>query len=135
MTDAEHPHIALVRRYLSALEQDASNEQLVSFFTPAVEQRELPNRLTPSGATRDLAALLQAAERGRKVVYEQRYAVRSILVSGDTVAAEVDWSARLRIAIGTLAAGDTMRASLAMFLTLRDGKISSQRNYDCFAPF
>lgn len=30
---------------------------------------------------------------------------------------------------------DVMRASLAMFITLRDGRIASQRNYDCFEPF
>lgn len=87
------------------------------------------------GATRDLAALLVAGERGRSVVADQRYEVRSAIASGDTVAMEIDWSATLRVSVGTLAAGDTMRASFGVFLTFRDGKICSQRNYDCFEPF
>ena len=135
MSDVEHPHITLVRRYLATIEQGGGADALAPFFTPDMVQRELPNRLTPQGATRDLAALLQSAERGRHVVTDQRYAVRSILVHGDTVAAEVDWSATLRIPVGTRPQGDTLRASLAMFLSLRDGKICSQRNYDCFEPF
>jgi ketosteroid isomerase-like protein len=132
---SEHPHLAFVRRYLAAIEARAVGETLAAFYTPDAVQREYPNRLVPAGATRDVAALLQSAERGQAVVTEQRYAVRSMLADGDTVALEVDWSARLRLPVGKLAAGDVMRASLAMFITLRDGRIASQRNYDCFEPF
>jgi len=45
------------------------------------------------------------------------------------------WTAKLNAPFGKLAAGDIMRAHLGMFLTWRDGKIISQRNYDCFDPF
>jgi hypothetical protein len=34
-----------------------------------------------------------------------------------------------------LAPGTGMRAFVAMFLTFRDGKIATQRNYDCYSPF
>ncbi len=34
-----------------------------------------------------------------------------------------------------LPAGGEMKAFVAMFLTFRDGKIVSQRNYDCYLPF
>jgi len=34
-----------------------------------------------------------------------------------------------------LPAGSEMKAFVAMFLTFRDGKIISQRNYDCYPPF
>lgn len=54
--------------------------------------------------------------------------------SCDTVALEVDWSARLRLAIASLAAGDEMRAAFAVFIPLRDGRIAKQHNYDCFEP-
>ena len=67
-----------------------------------MQQREYPNRLVPAGASRDLAGLLQSAERGQQVVASQRYHIRSWVVSGDTVALEVDWSARLRVAIASL---------------------------------
>ena len=38
-------------------------------------------------------------------------------------------------AASSLAAGQDMRVSSAMFLELRDGRIVAQRNYDCFEPF
>jgi len=34
-----------------------------------------------------------------------------------------------------LPAGSEMKAFVAMFLTFREGKIISQRNYDCYPPF
>ena len=41
----------------------------------------------------------------------------------------------LAIPLGTLPAGGEMRARFAVFLQFRDGKIVSQRNYDCFEPW
>lgn len=133
MNEAEN--LALARRYLQALERDAVASELREFFTEDVVQREHPNRLVPQGATRDLAALLAGSEKGRTVVQRQRYEVLGAVAQGDVVALEVAWSAVLRVPIGTLAAGDTMRASFGVFLTFRDGRICSQRNYDCFEPF
>ncbi|MCE9571735.1 MAG: nuclear transport factor 2 family protein [Deltaproteobacteria bacterium] len=132
---SESPNAAHARRYLQALEDGVTTAALCEFFTPDIVQREHPNRFTPQGATRDLAALVAASERGRHAVADQRYAVRALVETGDTVAIEAAWSAVLKVPVGTLAAGDTMRAALAMFLTYRDGRICELRNYDCFAPF
>jgi ketosteroid isomerase-like protein len=41
----------------------------------------------------------------------------------------------LAVAVGTLAIGDEMRANFGVFLTFRDGRITRQRDYDCFQPF
>ena len=59
----------------------------------------------------------------------------NLIEQGDQVAVEVIWTATLAVAVGTLAVGDAMRAHFGVFLTWRDGKIISQRNYDCFDPF
>jgi ketosteroid isomerase-like protein len=48
---------------------------------------------------------------------------------------EVVWAGTLAIPVGSLAAGDEMRAYFAVFIALRDGRIYRQRNYDCFEPF
>ena len=40
----------------------------------------------------------------------------------------------LAVSVMSLPAGSQMKAFVAMFLTLRDGKIISQRNYDCYPP-
>lgn len=128
-------NLDFARRYLRAIEEGATGEALRAFFHPEVTQREYPNRLVPSGATRDLKALLEGAERGQKVMSAQRYDIRNAVSEGDQVALEIDWTGTLAVAVGTLPVGGTMRASFGVFLTFRDGRIFSQHNYDCFEPF
>jgi ketosteroid isomerase-like protein len=58
-----------------------------------------------------------------------------IVEAGDEVAVELEWSGILAVPVMNLPAGSEMKAFVAMFLTFRDGKIVSQRNYDCYPPF
>jgi len=131
---AESP-LETVERYLKAIEDGATNEALAAFYDPSVEHVEYPNRFSPQGARSDLAAMLQAAERGRKAMTSQTYEIRSAVADGDHVALEVLWTGVLAVPVGSIPAGGKMRAHFAMFLDFRDGKIVSQRNYDCFEPF
>lgn len=128
-------NLEIARRYLAAIERGATGETLAAFFAPDVVQEEFPNRLVPQGARRDLAALLDGAERGQKVLSAQRYEVQNELASGNFVVLEVIWLGTLAIPIGSLAIGDNMRAHFAVFIEFRDGKIIAQRNYDCFDPW
>jgi ketosteroid isomerase-like protein len=126
-----HP---VVERLLRAIEQ-SDEATLLDVFAEDAQQIEFPNRLLPNGATRDRAALLEGFRRGKQVIREQRFELQKTIVSGDDVAYECIWTATLAASIGSLNPGDTMRARFGVFLTLRDGKIVSQRNYDCFDPF
>ncbi len=123
------------RRYFDALGARSDDSMLRTFFHEQVEQVEYPNRLVPGGAKRNLADLLAASERGRQVVESERYVVKKLLAVGHCVAAELEWSATLKVPIATLAAGSVMRAHFAVFLEFADGLIVSQHNYDCFEPF
>ena len=134
-TSPHAPNLATALRYLAVLESGALGPDLAAFFTPDVVQTEYPNRLVPAGAVRDLAALLDGAVRGQQVISAQRFEVRHAVASGDDVALEVLWSGTLAVPIGALAAGDVMRAHFGVFLTFRDGRIASQRTYDCFEAF
>jgi ketosteroid isomerase-like protein len=122
-------------RYLQALEGGASGEALAPFFHPEAVQREYPNSLNPKGQTRELQKMLADSERAKKLLASQRYAVRGSVALGDTVALEVDWTGTLAVPLRTLAAGTQLHAACGMFLTFKDGRIVSQRNYDCFEPF
>lgn len=128
-----------VRLYLAAIEAGTDPEgdphRSLAFYHPDVKQEELPNRLVPTGAVRDLAELGQAAARGRKVLSAQRYEVRSALVQANRVAVETLWVGTLAVPVGALAAGAEMKAHFAMFLDFEKGLIKGQRNYDCFEPF
>lgn len=134
MNHPESDNLSRARDYLAALERGATGDDLAGFFTPDVIQEEFPNRLTPNGARRDLAALLDGAARAKNVIARQHFEILNELAENDTVVLEIQWSATLAIQIGSLAPGDEMRARFAVFLEFRDGKIARQRNYDCFEP-
>lgn len=128
-------NLALVRRYLRAVESGTTGDALAAFYTADAVQEELPNRLTPQGAQRDLRMILAAAERGQRAMSAQRFEVLGEVASADRVALEVQWTGTVAVPIGSLAEGGQLRARFAMFLEIRDGRIARQRNYDCFYPF
>lgn len=128
-----HANIEIIRRYLYAIERD-DDAALAASLHPEIVQREHPNRLVPKGVTRDLAAILDSARRGRAAVRDQRFEILTALADGDRVAVELLWTATAGIPLPPLgkAEGDTLRARFAIFVTLRDGRIVAQDNYDCF---
>lgn len=128
-------NVDFVKRYLAAIGEGATGDALRAFFHDDVVQEEFPNRLMPEGARRGIAEILEGAIKGQRVVRNQRFDVRSTLVDGDRVAVEVDWSATLQVPLASTPAGGSLRARFAIFVELRDGRILSQRNYDCFDPF
>ncbi|MBV9038605.1 MAG: nuclear transport factor 2 family protein [Acidobacteriaceae bacterium] len=135
---AETPEVSnlqIARQYLKALEEGATGEALAQFFDPEITQEEFPNRLNPKGVRRDLPVLLDAAERGQKVMASQSYTILHEIVAGTLVIFEVLWEGTLAVPLQSFPAGGTMRAHFAVFLVFRNGKIVIQRNYDCFDPF
>ena len=139
-TEAELALLERTREYLAAIERSTEPDATAggdafSFYDPSVRQEELPNRLVPTGAVRDLDALREAGARGRAVLRGQRYAVRSAMVQGSRVALETLWVGVLAVPVGSLPAGGEMRAHFALFLDFEGGRIRAQRNYDCFEPF
>ena len=131
---SRHDLLDLSKRYFRALEE-GDRATLEEVLHPAVIQEELPNRLRPQGGQADRAAMLIAFERGKSVVRQQRYDIETALAEGDRIALQVLWTATLNVAIGSLAAGDRIRARFAVFLEVQGGRIVSQPNYDCFDPF
>jgi ketosteroid isomerase-like protein len=131
----EAEHLETARRYLVAIEGGATGDALAAFLAADVEQVEFPNRLVPSGATRDLAALLEGAERGQHVLKRQRFEIRRVHALGDTVVLELLWVGTLALTLGKLAAGEDMRAHFCVVMEFRNGRIWRQRNYDCFEAF
>jgi len=131
----EAANLAKIRAYLQALEDGAVGETLARFFTPDARQVELPNRLNPGGGNSDLPTLVRRAEQGQKMLRSQRYEVQSEIAQGERAAVEATWIGILAVPLGSLVAGATMKAHFAMFFELSDGRIRSQRNYDCFEPW
>jgi ketosteroid isomerase-like protein len=127
-------NLALARRYLKALESGPSADELAQFFAPEVVLEIFPSKFFPNGSRDDLAGISAAAERGKKVMTSQKYEIRNEVASGDKVALEIDWTGTLAVPFQTIPKGGQMRAHFAAFLACKDGKILSQRNYDCYEP-
>ena len=131
----ESENVAIVRRYYEAVARQATGDELASFYARDVIQEEFPNRFVPNGIRRDLAAIKEAAERGKGVMAKQELELLRVVASGDTVAVEARWAGTVGKDIGPIQTGTVMRARFAQFFEFRNGKIVAQRNYDCFDPW
>jgi ketosteroid isomerase-like protein len=128
-------HREFLQSYLETIASGETADGLAVFFHPEVVQEEFPNRLLVNGTTRDLAAILEGAKKGQAILVRQTLDLVAVVSQGETAAVEARWSGSFKVPIGSLNAGDTMRARFAMFFEFRDGLIWRQRNYDCFDPF
>jgi ketosteroid isomerase-like protein len=128
-------NISRARQYLQAVSSGASFEKVSDFYTPDVVFQEFPNRIAPQGRVRRAADARVAYEQGRQILQSQTYRVQRILETGDELAIELEWTGILAVPVMNLPAGSEMKAFVAVFLTFRDGRIASQRNYDCSPPF
>jgi ketosteroid isomerase-like protein len=128
-------NISRTHDYLQAVASMGPVETVADFFTADAVIQEFPNRIAPQGRVRRAADLRAAYEQGKKILLSQTYKVQRIVEAGDEVAVELEWTGILAVSVMNLPAGSEMKAFVAMFLTFRDGKIASQRNYDCYPPF
>lgn len=124
-----------MRQYLQAITDMAPFDKVSQFFAPDVVVQEFPNRISPEGRISRWDEIRASYERGRKIMLSQSYDVKHVVESAEEIAVELDWSGTLAVPILNMPSGHEMKASVAMFLTFRDGKIISQRNYDCYPPF
>lgn len=128
-------HLPFLRRYLDAVSRMAVGEELASYYDKDAIQEEYPNKITPVTARRTLPDILAASERGKKIMASQSFEILNFMQAGDKVAVEMLWTGTLSVPVASIPAGGQMKARFGVFIEMRDGKILSQRNYDCFEPF
>ncbi len=116
--------LELTQAYLRAVESGATGSALAAFYTEDAIQEEYPNQFTPAGARRNVAQILEAAEKGQQILTSQVYEIQNAIQSEDQIALEILWT-------GLLKTGAEMKARFAVFIEFRDGRICRQRNYDC----
>jgi ketosteroid isomerase-like protein len=134
-TDTGSRNLAIAGDYVKALESGATGEALARFLHPEVTHYDLPNRFDPAGKITDRNGMLAAAERGQRVMRQQKYDILSSVTQGDVVALEMDWIGRVAMPVAGIPAGGEMHARIATFLTFEDGLIILQRDYVCYDPF
>jgi hypothetical protein len=107
-----------IERYLGSIE-DGNFAYIADLFSPYAVIEQLPNRIRHQDRSCYDGRLLR---EGAEAAVQQSYEIKNRLVE-------------LAIAFGSLSAGSEMRAHSAMFFEFKDGKIVTQRSYDCFEPW
>jgi len=125
----------LVKSYLSALNQLKQGDELAAYFHPDVVQTEFPNKITPERVDRDIAAILDGAARGAKILQKQEFTINNIVEGEESLVAELTWRGTMSVPVASLEVGDEMVAHFACIFEFKDGLIFRQRNYDCFEAF
>ncbi|HEY0853731.1 MAG TPA: nuclear transport factor 2 family protein [Devosia sp.] len=127
----EAENMDVVRRLIAAIEVfDA--DTAAALYHPEVVQTEHPNAIYPKGQVRSAEMMLRDLPRGRQVLRSQRYPIDAIFAGGDRVAVETRWEGILDVPLGKRQPGDALVAHICMVFTLRDGRVISQNNYDCY---
>lgn len=134
MTDPTADNVARVREYFALVERLEDVEAVLNCWHPEGLFEEQPNILSPRGSTRDRAALAESFARGQALLASQRYELGNIVAAGSQVVVELAWSGTVKIDVGPLRAGETLRARCAAVFELRDGLIYRQRQCDCYEP-
>lgn len=127
-------NVKKVEQYLRSIET-GDFSYIADLFAPEAVVEQLPNRIYPNGLKAGVSAIAEAFKKGRKLLSDQSYEISNCIAEGDRVSLEVLWTGTLAVAFGSMAAGSQMRAHSAMFFQFKNGKIVSQRNYDCFEPW
>ncbi|BDZ65268.1 nuclear transport factor 2 family protein [Agromyces mangrovi Wang et al. 2018] len=122
-------------RFYDAIASGASGDALRPHLADDAVVAEHPNAIAPTGAVRGMEEMLEASARGAGLLAWQRYDVRDIEAHGDRVIARLTWSAEVLHDAGPLAAGQVLRAHIAQFARVADGRISELETYDCYEPF
>jgi hypothetical protein len=121
--------------FIRALENRTSSNDFIKFYHPHIKQVEFPNSLTNATVTRNLQNLVDASEKGKKILQKEQYEIVKSYVHGNTVILELVWTATLAVPVAGKPAGEQMKAYFAQFIEFEGSKIIRQRNYDCFEPF
>jgi ketosteroid isomerase-like protein len=104
-------------------------EAMARIMHPDGHISEMPNAINRAGTERDVPTARKAFARGKGMLAKQSYEVHEVLQSGDKIAARATWR-------GTLAAdGKELKAHIATFSEVRDGKIFRHATYDCYEAF
>lgn len=106
MTKEQQDILAIAKKYLKAIEEGKTAEELAIYYSESVEQVEYPNRLIPNGSTRNLDDLKEASLRGKQVIISQNYDIKNSYVVGNTVILEIIWTAKIAVSIGQTPLGD-----------------------------
>jgi ketosteroid isomerase-like protein len=126
---------AVVERYYEVVaDLSASERALRELLHPDVRVVEHPNAINPRGGVRDLEGVVSGYLAGKKMLARQSFKLHELVVKGERVAVRATWEGTLAGDVGPLPAGAPLKAHVASFLTVADGRILEHETFDCYEP-
>ena len=127
--------IAIARALHRAIEEGKHGEELRAHFTEDAVVVEHPNLVKPAGAVMSLEAMLEASKLGAGLLARQAYDLREATELEDLAVLRLAWTGELARDAGPFVEGQVLRARVAQFVGVRDGRIARIETYDCYEPF
>lgn len=126
--------LEIVKKYFNLLEEFSTEiEAFQEVLHDKFRQKEYPNALNKKGQESDFNQIIQRLESGKSMLSQQIYKIENVHESGpDTLIVESIWTGTFRNDIGAFKAGQNLKAFFCIICDFENGKIVSQRNYDCF---
>lgn len=128
---AEKTNVEAALSFVRAVEE-MNGQEMEGYFSPDVQQIEMPNAFKKSAEIRDLDALKVAIEKTKGVIEHQRYDILKTIASGDIVVLEMIWHGTVVVDLPPLRTGQKLRAQCVAIFEFKDGQVIRLRNYDCF---
>lgn len=124
----------VVRAFLDlSAAAEATKEQFLELTHEELRVRTRPNLVAPNGHERSAVESIAALRLGQRLVKGQRWDVHELTEYAEgRVVLRATWSATLGLDAGELQQGATLRAEVAAFATVRDGKLVEYETFDCY---
>src|SRR5579871_2834039 len=90
-----------VARYLRSIES-GDFAYIAELFSPDAVMEQFPNRIYPKGIKSGVREMAEAFEKGRKLLSNQSYEIKSWVAEGDRLSIEVMWTGTLAVAFANL---------------------------------
>jgi ketosteroid isomerase-like protein len=130
MEDTTVP-LEAVRRLIEATTAAEPDEAVAgALLAPDLQHVTHPNAFFPNGSVEDREAMLTAARLGRAQMASQHWEIHEIAeTSAGAVVVRATFTGALVQGFGV-----TLKAEVAAFYTVREGRVSRIETFNCFYP-
>jgi hypothetical protein len=131
-----NPVVRTIEGYIHATASPSTTpEEFAALVHPDVQVVIHPNITAPTGTRSGLQEMQAGLKTGQSLMAWQKYDIHGHdAPSADRTITPTTWTGELAVPLGTWPAGTRLRAEIAMFFELRDGRIYRQENFDCYWP-
>jgi ketosteroid isomerase-like protein len=123
--------LEVVRRLIAATTAAEPDEKEIgALLADDVQHVTHPNAFIPNGSVEDRDAMLASSRRGAREMASQHWDIHELAeIAPGTVVVRATWTGQLLQGLAI-----RVRAEVAAFYTVNEGRVTRVETYDCFYP-